>query len=76
MTTSYLNLAALAAHLLLQILKAMQEKLFESLTHVYKGHIDVHFLTPVDLVEVNVISGRLPKAMLEKLSRTSTSCSI
>ncbi|KAI5641616.1 baculovirus F protein domain-containing protein [Phthorimaea operculella] len=64
MATTYFNSASLAAYLLMKSMRSMQEMLFDSLIDVYKGHMDVHILSPVDLVEqLNVISGKLPKAL-------------
>ncbi|CAB3249476.1 unnamed protein product [Arctia plantaginis] len=38
--------------------------LFSALTDVYQGHIDVHLLTPVNVIkQLNMISGRLPKTL-------------
>jgi hypothetical protein len=64
MATSYFNSAALSAYLLINNLKNMQEMLFNTLTDAYKGHIDVHLVTPVNLIEqMNVIAGKLPRTL-------------
>lgn len=65
MATSYFNSASLVTYLLLKNLKAMQEMLFDTLTNIYKGPMDVHLLTLVDLVQqLNILSGRLPKTFI------------
>ncbi|XP_047989420.1 uncharacterized protein LOC125228784 [Leguminivora glycinivorella] len=64
MATSYFNSASLSAYLLINNLKNMQEMLFNTLTDVYKGHIDVHLVTPVSLIEqMNIIAGKLPRTI-------------
>ncbi|KAL0870449.1 hypothetical protein ABMA27_005446 [Loxostege sticticalis] len=64
MATSYFNSASLTAYLLIKNMRVMQDMLFDTLTDVYKGHMDVHLLTPVNLIDqLNVISGKLPKSL-------------
>ncbi|XP_075977359.1 uncharacterized protein LOC142977365 [Anticarsia gemmatalis] len=64
MATSYFNSVSLTSYLLINNLRKMQEILFDSLTDIYKGHMDVQLLTPVGLIEqLNVIAGRLPKSL-------------
>ncbi|XP_028177739.1 uncharacterized protein LOC114365383 [Ostrinia furnacalis] len=64
MATSYFNSASLTAYLLIKNMRVMQDMLFDTLTDVYKGHMDVHLLTPVNLIDqLNDISGKLPKSL-------------
>ncbi|XP_022824061.1 uncharacterized protein LOC111354747 [Spodoptera litura] len=62
--TTYINSASLTAYLLINSLQNFQEMLFNTLTNVYQGHIDVHLITPVHLIEqLGEISGNLPKTV-------------
>lgn len=62
--TTYINSASLTAYLLINSLKTFQEMLFNTLTNVYQGHIDVHLITPVHLIQqLGEISGNLPKTV-------------
>ncbi|CAB3244505.1 unnamed protein product [Arctia plantaginis] len=64
MAASYFGSTSFTAYLLLTNLKNIQEMLFSALTDVYQGHIDVHLLTPVNVIkQLNMISGRLPKTL-------------
>ncbi|CAK1602188.1 unnamed protein product [Parnassius mnemosyne] len=64
MATDFFNSASFATYLPLNNMRTMQEMLFDSLTDVYKGHMDVHLLSPVELMkQLNMISGRLPKSL-------------
>jgi hypothetical protein len=64
MATSYFNSASLAAYLLINNVRSVQEMLFNTLTDIYKGHIDVHLVTPVNLIkQLSAISGRLPRTL-------------
>ncbi|XP_022834733.1 uncharacterized protein LOC111362308 [Spodoptera litura] len=61
MATSYFNTASLTAYLLITNLNRIQEMLFKTLTDVYKGHIDVHLITPTNLIEqLSEIASKLP----------------
>lgn len=62
--TSYINSAAFTTYLLINNLRTFQEMLFNTLTNIYQGHLDVHLITPVHLIEhLNDISGSLPKTV-------------
>lgn len=64
MATAFFTSASLAAHLLLTNLKNIQETLYNTMMNTYKGRIDVHLLTPVNLIQqLIIISGRLPKTL-------------
>lgn len=64
MATSFFSSASLAAHLLLNNLKNIQETLFNTFVDIYKGKMDVHLVTPVNLIkQLNIISGKLPKTL-------------
>ncbi|CAG9132520.1 unnamed protein product [Plutella xylostella] len=64
MAANYFSSTSLTAYLLLSNLKNMQEMLFNALTDIYQGHIDVHLITPDNLItQLTLISGRLPKTL-------------
>lgn len=64
MATSFFTSTSLAAHLLLKNLKNIQETFFNTFLDIYKGRMDVHLLTPVNLIQqLTIISGRLPKTL-------------
>ncbi|KAH9645554.1 hypothetical protein HF086_005203 [Spodoptera exigua] len=64
MATSFLTSTALAAHLLLKNLKSIQETFFNTFLDVYKGRMDVHLISPVNLIQqLTIISGKLPKTL-------------
>ncbi|KAI5633923.1 baculovirus F protein domain-containing protein [Phthorimaea operculella] len=64
MATSYFNSASLGAYLLINNLRKVQEMLFNSLTNVYKGHIDIQLISPINLInQLNLIAGQLPNSI-------------
>ncbi|KAH9644706.1 hypothetical protein HF086_016414 [Spodoptera exigua] len=62
--TTYINSASLTTYLLISSLRTFQEMLFNTLTNVYQGHVDVHLINPVRLMQkLTEISGNLPKTL-------------
>ncbi|CAG9113625.1 unnamed protein product [Plutella xylostella] len=64
MASNYFNSASLAAFLLMNSLRRVQELLFDSVTSIYKGHMNAELLSPTELInQLHKISGRLPKSL-------------
>lgn len=64
MASNYFNSASLSLHLLTENLKGVQEMLFETLTEVYKGHMKVRLLSPVNLInQLDAIAMKLPRTL-------------
>lgn len=64
MAIGYFSTSSVAASLLLNNLKTVQELLFNTLTDIYKGRIDIHLLTPANLInQLEIISGQLPRTL-------------
>lgn len=63
-TMNDLNAISLTASLIITNLRRTQEMLLNSLTNIYRGHLDKHLFTPNELVrQLHIISARMPRRL-------------